>query len=50
MRTAYRHYQGILDEIERAGGDVIRRRAAVPPGRRLALAAACLASRRVPVP
>ena len=49
MRAAYRLYQGILDEIERADGDVIRQRATVPPVRRLALVAACLATRRVPV-
>jgi phytoene synthase len=50
MRVAYRLYQGILDEIERADGDVIRRRATVRPTRRLALVAACVATRRVPVP
>ncbi|HEY7174492.1 MAG TPA: phytoene/squalene synthase family protein [Micromonosporaceae bacterium] len=50
MRTAYRLYQAILDEIERADGDVIRRRARVSSPRRAAIVAACLASRRVPVP
>ena len=50
MRTAYRLYQGILDEIERADGDVIRRRARVPVARRAAIVAACLASRRVTAP
>lgn len=49
IRTAYRLYRGILDEIERAEGDVIQRRATVPARRRLVLAAACLASQRVPV-
>jgi phytoene synthase len=50
MRTAYRLYQGILDEIQRADGDVIRRRARVPAARRAAIVAACLASRRVAAP
>jgi 15-cis-phytoene synthase len=50
IRTAFRLYQGILDEIERADGDVIARRATVPTARRLGLAVASLASRRVPTP
>lgn len=48
IRTAFRLYRGILDEIERADGDVIARRAMVPTARRLALAAASLANWRVP--
>jgi phytoene synthase len=48
IRTAFRLYQGILDEIERADGDVIARRAMVPPARRLALVAAGVGRRRVP--
>jgi phytoene synthase len=48
IRTAFRLYQGILNEIERADGDVIARRATVPPARRLALVAAGVGRRRVP--
>ena len=47
IRTAFRLYQGILDEIERADGDVIARRATVPPVRRFALVAASLVPRSV---
>ena len=43
IRTAFRLYQGILDEIERADGDVIARRATVPPARRFGLVAVSLA-------
>jgi phytoene synthase len=42
IRTAYRLYAGILDEIERAGFDVFARRAVVPTWRRLGVAARCL--------
>lgn len=38
VATAFRLYGGILDEIEAAGYDVLARRVAVPPRRRLALA------------
>jgi 15-cis-phytoene synthase len=48
IRTAFRLYQGILDEIEHADGDVIARRATVRPVRRLSLTVAGLARRRVP--
>ena len=48
IRTAFRLYQGILDEIERADGDVIARRATVPPARRFALVAVSLVPRRCP--
>jgi phytoene synthase len=44
IRTAYRVYGGILDEVVRAGYDVFARRARVPVPRRLAVAAACLAT------
>ena len=44
IRAAYRVYGAILDEIERAGCDVFTRRATVSRRRRLALAAAALAS------
>ena len=47
IRTAFRLYQGILDEIERADGDVIARRATVRPARRFALVAVSLAPRPV---
>jgi phytoene synthase len=53
MRTAFRLYGGILDEVARAGFDVFARRAVVPLRRRLAVAAACLmtpAGTPVPVP
>lgn len=39
IRTAYRVYGGILDEVVRARYDVLHRRVAVPGARRLALAA-----------
>jgi 15-cis-phytoene synthase len=42
IRTAYRLYGGILDEVTRAGYDVFARRATVPNRRRLAVAAASL--------
>jgi 15-cis-phytoene synthase len=42
IRTAYRLYGGILDEVERAGYDVFARRATVPNRRRLAVAATSL--------
>jgi len=38
IRTAFRLYGGILDEVERAGYDVFGRRATVPTWRRLAVA------------
>jgi phytoene synthase len=44
IRTAYRLYGGILDEVARAGYDVFAGRARVPVARRLAVAAACLAT------
>lgn len=44
IRTAYRLYGGILDEVVRAGYDVFAGRARVPVARRLAVAAACLAT------
>jgi phytoene synthase len=44
IRTAYRLYGGILDEVVRAGYDVFTRRATVPNPRRLAVAARCLAT------
>ena len=42
IRTAYRLYQGILDEIERADHDVFARRAVVPKRRQVVVAAACM--------
>ena len=42
MRTAFRLYGGILDEIEAADCDVFVRRAAVPGRRRVAVAASSL--------
>jgi phytoene synthase len=42
IRTAYRLYSGILDEIERADYDVFSRRAVVPRHRQMAVAASCL--------
>jgi phytoene synthase len=45
MRTAYRLYQGILDEIETAGYDVFARRATVPNRRRAAVAVRSLLTR-----
>src|SRR6266498_902780 len=53
IRTAYRLYGGILDEVVRAGYDVFSRRAAVPNKRRLAVAAASMLTppgRPVPLP
>jgi len=53
IRAAYRLYGGILDEIVRAGYDVFARRATVPTGKRLAMAAGCLLTRPgrpVPIP
>ncbi|MGH3871058.1 MAG: phytoene/squalene synthase family protein [Pseudonocardiaceae bacterium] len=38
VATAFRLYGGILDEIEAAGYDILSRRVAVPPHRRLAVA------------
>jgi phytoene synthase len=42
IRTAYRLYGGILDEVVRAGYDVFGRRATVPSRRRVAVAVANL--------
>jgi phytoene synthase len=42
IRTAFRLYGGILDEVARAGYDVFSRRATVPNRRRLAVAVASL--------
>jgi len=42
IRTAYRLYQGILDEIERADGDVFARRAVVPRRRQVTVAASSM--------
>jgi 15-cis-phytoene synthase len=42
IRTAYRLYGGILDEVVRAGYDVFRRRATVPNRRRFTGLAASL--------
>ncbi|MBO0868716.1 MAG: phytoene/squalene synthase family protein [Micromonosporaceae bacterium] len=42
IRTAYRLYGGILDEVERAGYDVLGRRVTVPNRRRLAVAASAV--------
>jgi 15-cis-phytoene synthase len=44
IRAAYGLYQGILDQIEAADGDVCARRAVVPRRRQLAVAASCLAA------
>ena len=44
IRTAYRLYGAILDEVVRAGYDVFTRRAIVPTWRRLAVATASLLS------
>jgi phytoene synthase len=44
IRTAYRLYGGILGEVARAGYDVFAGRARVPVPRRLAVAAASLAT------
>ncbi len=45
IRTAFRLYGGILDEVVALDYDVFARRAVVPVGRRLALAARCLMTR-----
>ena len=45
MRTAYRLYAGILDEVEAAGHDVFARRATVPNRRRAAVAVRSLLTR-----
>jgi phytoene synthase len=53
IRAAYRLYGGILDEVARAGYDVLAGRVSVPRWRRLAVAAGCLLTRPgtpVPVP
>jgi 15-cis-phytoene synthase len=42
IRAAYHLYGGILDQVERAGHDVLLRRAVVPRGRRLRIALRCL--------
>jgi phytoene synthase len=42
IRAAFHLYAGILDEVERSGYDVFARRAVVPTGRRLAVAARSL--------
>lgn len=46
VRTAYRLYSGILDEVEQAGYDVLRARARVPRRRRLAVGLAGYRSAR----
>src|SRR6266545_909671 len=45
IRTAYRLYAGILDEVERNGYDVFTRRATVPDRHRLAIAVTSLLTR-----
>ena len=45
MRTAYRLYSGILDEVAAADYDVFRRRATVPSGRRASVAIRSLLTR-----
>ncbi len=53
IRTAYRLYGAILDEVVGQDHDVLRRRATVPQRRRVAMAAGCVLSRAgaaVPVP
>jgi phytoene synthase len=51
IRAAYRVYGAILDEVERAGHDVLAGRVVVPNRRRLALAAGALLARPgTPVP
>lgn len=45
IHTALHLYGAILDEVERAGHDVFRRRAVVPAGRRLRVVARCLLDR-----
>jgi phytoene synthase len=46
IRAAYRLYGGILDEVARAGYDVLVRRARLPRRRRLSIVASCLLDRR----
>jgi phytoene synthase len=53
VRTAYRLYGGILDEVVRAGYDVLAGRARVPDRRRIGVAVGCLLTRPgrpVPLP
>jgi phytoene synthase len=52
IRTAYRMYGGILDEVVAAGYDVFARRATVANRRKLAILVRCLAggSGRLPLP
>ena len=51
MRTAFRLYGGILDEIVTADYDVFARRATVPNRRRAAVAVRCLLTRPgTPIP
>ena len=45
IRAAYRIYGAILDEVARAGYDVLAGRVAVPTWRRLAIATGCLLTR-----
>lgn len=45
IRTAYHLYAGILTEVEQAGYDVLARRAVVPLGRRMRVAATSLLTR-----
>jgi phytoene synthase len=45
IRTAYRLYAGILDEVEAADYDVFARRATVPAGRRASVAIRSLLTR-----
>jgi phytoene synthase len=46
IRAAYRLYGGILDEVARAGYDVLARRVRVPRRRRLSIVASCLLARQ----
>jgi phytoene synthase len=53
IRAAFELYGGILDEVVLSGYDVFSRRATVPSGRRLGVAAACLfgpRNRPLPIP
>jgi 15-cis-phytoene synthase len=53
IRTAFRLYGGILDEVVASGYDVLRRRARVPLARRVRVAVGCLLTRPgrpVPLP
>ena len=45
IRTAFHLYAAILDHVEAAGYDVLARRAVVPGGQRLQVAARCLLTR-----